>query len=78
MHCKDIETLHNAGLEFDHPQITKDNAVIVFINDDEYSKLQSMDFRFEILIDDWYEHYKNFLIYLNLKKLILRKKVYVR
>jgi len=56
---QDIETLQKMGLEFDHPQLTKDNAVIVFIDDDEYLKLQTTNFRFDILIDDWYKHYSD-------------------
>ena len=30
---QDISELQNAGLEFDHPNITKDNAVIAFIDE---------------------------------------------
>jgi hypothetical protein len=57
---EDIEILQKLGLEFDHPQLTKDNTVIVFFNDDEYSLLQTTNYRFDVLIDDWYEHYNNF------------------
>ncbi len=56
---RDIEILQKAGLEFDHPQLTKDKAVIVFVNDSEISKLQMINFRYDILIDNWYEHYNN-------------------
>jgi hypothetical protein len=55
----DIEALIVAGLEFDHLNLSKDNAINVFISDEEYSILQSTSFRFEVLIDDWYEHYNN-------------------
>ena len=55
----DIELLQQAGLEFDHPNITKDKAVNVFVSESDYSKLQSTNFRFEVLIDDWYAHYNN-------------------
>lgn len=57
--AKDIETLLDAGLEFDHLNLTKDNAFTVFINDEEYSILQSTNFRHEVLIDDWYGYYNN-------------------
>ena len=54
---KDITTILESGLEFDHLHLTKDNAFTVFINEDEYSILQSTGFRYEILIDDWYGYY---------------------
>jgi hypothetical protein len=33
---QDIAVLQNAGLEFDHPNVTKDNAVIVFLDDSDF------------------------------------------
>ena len=56
---KDIGVMLDAGLEFDHLHLTKDNAATVFINDEEYSILQSTGFRYEILIDDWYGYYNS-------------------
>ena len=56
---KDIEVLLEAGLEFDHFKWMKDNAFIVFINDEEYSILQTTSFRYEVLIDDWYRYYSS-------------------
>ena len=53
----DVEELQNAGLEFDHPQITKDNAVIIFVDDEDLQKLQMTSFGYEILIDDWFDYY---------------------
>lgn len=57
---QDIETLQQMGLEFDHPQITKNNIIITFVNDDEYLKLQSLNYRYDVLIDDWYAHFNSF------------------
>lgn len=71
---KDIETLYNAGLEFDHPQITKDNAIIVFINEIEYAKLQATDFKFDVLIDDWYTHYNGLPKLSQLEKTAFKEK----
>lgn len=65
---QEVEKLQQLGLEFDHPQLTKDNALVVFVNDDEYSKLQSLNYRYDILIENWFDHYKNCQLYLKLKK----------
>jgi hypothetical protein len=54
---QDVEELQNAGLEFDHPQVTKDNAIIIFVDDEDLQKLQMTSFSYEVLIDDWYDHY---------------------
>ena len=57
---KDIATLFESGLEFDHLHLDKnDNSIIVFINDEEYSILQLTGFRYEVLIHDWYGYYNN-------------------
>jgi hypothetical protein len=55
----DIQTLLNSGMEFDHLNYTKDNAIQTFISDNDFTILQSTGFSYEILIDDWYSHYKN-------------------
>jgi hypothetical protein len=54
---QDISELQNAGLEFDHPNVTKDNAVIVFLDDSDFQKLQMTNFNYEVQIDDWFEYY---------------------
>ncbi len=54
---QDIAELQNAGLEFDHPNVTKDNAVIVFLDDSDFQKLQMTNFNYEVQIDDWFEYY---------------------
>jgi hypothetical protein len=54
---QDIAVLQNAGLEFDHPNVTKDNAVIVFLDDSDFQKLQMTNFNYEVQIDDWFEYY---------------------
>src|SRR5690606_1186448 len=52
-----VTQLLNMGLEFDHLEFTKDNAIIVFISDDEFQILQSSGFRYEVIINDWFDHY---------------------
>ena len=54
---QDVEELQNAGLEFDHPNVTKDNAIIVLIDDDDFQKLQMTNFSYEVQIDDWFDYY---------------------
>lgn len=55
----DVQTLFNAGMQFDHLNYSKDNAIITFISDNDYSILKRTGFRYEILIDDWYGYYNN-------------------
>jgi len=54
---QDVEELQNAGLEFDHSNVTKDNAIIVLIDDDDFQKLQMTNFSYEVQIDDWFDYY---------------------
>ncbi len=53
----DVGELQKAGLEFDHAQITKDNTIVVFVDNQDLQKLQMTNFRYEVLIDDWYDYY---------------------
>ena len=55
----DIQTLINAGMEFDHLVNEKDNSIRTFISDNDFEILQSTGFSYEILIDDWYNYYAN-------------------
>ncbi|MBK9099338.1 MAG: immune inhibitor A [bacterium] len=55
----DIEVLLDIGLEIDHLHFSKDNVITVYLNDNEFSILQTSGFRYEILIDDWYAYYNN-------------------
>jgi len=54
---QDITELQNIGLQFDHPHLTKDNSIKVFLSDEDFQKLQMTNFRYRILIDDWFEYY---------------------
>ncbi|MDX9711550.1 MAG: M14 family zinc carboxypeptidase [Ignavibacteriaceae bacterium] len=54
---QDITELQNIGLQFDHPYLTKDNAITVFLSDDDFHKLQMTSFSYEVLIDDWFDYY---------------------
>src|SRR5690606_27292313 len=53
----DIAELQNIVLEFDHPHVTKDKSIVVFVDDEDLQKLQMTNFSYEILIDDWFDYY---------------------
>jgi hypothetical protein len=55
----DIQTLVNAGMEFDHFSTNKDNSINVFVSENDYAILQKTGFNYEVLIDDWYTYYSN-------------------
>ncbi|MCK9209697.1 MAG: immune inhibitor A [Ignavibacteriaceae bacterium] len=55
---EDIRTLASFNLNLDHFQRTKDNAVITFLNDAEFNRLTLLNFRYDVLIDDWRAYYK--------------------
>jgi hypothetical protein len=57
--AKDIQTLVNAGMEFDHLNVNKDNSVDVFISENDFTILQSSGFSYEVLIEDWFSYYSN-------------------
>lgn len=58
-HSDDIQTLVNAGMEFDHLNFNKDNTVDVFISENDFVILQNSGFSYEVLIDDWISYYEN-------------------
>ena len=55
----DIQALVNAGMEFDHLNLNKDNTIDVFIDENDFAILQNSGFNYEVLIDDWYSYYAN-------------------
>jgi carboxypeptidase T len=55
----DIEILFKAGMEFDHPEFTKNNSFIAFISEQDYEILKQTGFRYNIMIDDWQKYYES-------------------
>jgi len=53
----DIRNLRSIGLEFDHAFQTKDKALIVFLNEKEFTALRSSGYNYDVLIDDWKKYY---------------------
>ena len=50
--------LNSVGLEIDHARFNRDNSIDVFLDDTQFSRLESSLLQYEILIDDWYKYYK--------------------
>ena len=55
----DIQTLVDAGMEFDHFNFNKDNSIDVFISDNDFDILKNTGFNYEVLIEDWFAYYEN-------------------
>ncbi|MBA4252142.1 MAG: hypothetical protein C0425_09985 [Chlorobiaceae bacterium] len=53
----DVRILQQFNIDLDHFEITKDNAIITFLNDAEFSRLAILPFRVEVIIDDWFKHF---------------------
>ena len=54
----DIKKLIEQGISIDHYSTEKDNSIIVFLSDSEFS-IFSLGFRDDVLIDNWFEYYNN-------------------
>ena len=59
---KNVNFIAEAGIALDHFEIGKDKSIITFISDEEFAILSSLGIRNDILIDNWYEYYKNLQI----------------
>ena len=54
---EDIKTLYKSGIDFDHAEYTKDKAIIIFINDKQFSILKTSGYKYDVIIDDWFKYY---------------------
>ena len=54
-----IKEIVKAGIGIDHYSVNKDKSVNTFITDEEYTKLKSLGYKTEILIENWIEYYNN-------------------
>src|SRR3989304_1354753 len=52
-----VKSLIEAGIALDHFDFEKDNSIITFLSDEEFSILKSTGFRSDVLIDNWFEYY---------------------
>ena len=55
----DIKKLIERGISIDHHSTEKDNSLIAYLSDTEFSFLTTSGLNYDILIDDWYEYYSN-------------------
>ncbi|MDP3150684.1 MAG: M14 family zinc carboxypeptidase [Ignavibacteria bacterium] len=55
---EDIRTLQSFNISVDHSYQTRDNAILTFLNDAEFNQLTMLNFRYEVLIDDWKSYYE--------------------
>ncbi len=53
-----IEKLVQLGILDEHFSYEKDNSIITFLSDTDFSKIKQ-SFNYQILIDDWYSHYNS-------------------
>ena len=52
-----VPQLNSIGLEIDHAHFNRDNSINVFLDDTQFSRLQSSSLQYEVLIDDWFKYY---------------------
>jgi carboxypeptidase T len=53
----DYAALQAAGLEIDNALRGKDNSLTVYLSDEQFVKLQLTNFRYDVIIDDWFDYY---------------------
>lgn len=56
---KDVAELAMYDLDLEHSIFTKSNELILFVSDAEFTRLATLKFPVEILIDDWFEYFNN-------------------
>ncbi len=54
-----VKTLIERGIALDHFSREKDNSIITFLSDNEFSILTATGFNYDVLIDNWFEHYSS-------------------
>lgn len=55
----DIAELVSYGFDVTDGAATKDRALVLFLTSEEFAKLQSSAFRYEVLIEDWHSYYES-------------------
>src|SRR5690606_28135783 len=52
-----VSQIASLGIDLEHSELTKDNGLIIFLNDEEHNSITSSGIVHEILIEDWNEYY---------------------
>lgn len=55
----ELHVLASTGVDIEHSRLDKDMSISFFVSDEEFSIIQSLGFRYEIIIDDWFEYYNS-------------------
>lgn len=54
---EDLRSLESFNISLDHSYNTKDKAITPFLNENEFNRLTMLNYRYEVLIDDWQAYY---------------------
>jgi hypothetical protein len=55
----DASTLYKMGIDVNEGRFSKNNSFITYLNEKEFSKLQTSGFNYKVLIEDWNAYYKS-------------------
>lgn len=55
----DLSIISKLGIDLEHSSFDKDNGLILFVSDYEFSLLRTAGIQYTVLIDDWFEYYKS-------------------
>lgn len=56
---EDILHLSKFDINIEHAELTKKNSLILFLNEDEFSRLGMLNFNYQVLIEEWDSYYSN-------------------
>jgi hypothetical protein len=54
---KDVQELAKFDFDLEHAELTKENELIFFVSDEEFNLLSLLNYKIEVLIDDWFEFF---------------------
>lgn len=54
-----IQRITQLGVDLEHSSFEKDNSLVFFVSDDDFNLLRNSGINLNIIIDDWFEHYKS-------------------
>lgn len=54
---KDVQELAKFDFDLEHAELTKENELIFFVSDEEFNLLSLLNYKIDVLIDDWFEYF---------------------